>query len=141
MGKLNRALVVMVGAIAVATGRADAGQTLLLRSMMVADVTKDTDAMAGLASASSQAKVVGVEIPEPTKFDEILRESGTVEVEVDLTSAGQLTKCRVIKSSGYKSLDSRAMRALQAAHYQPEIAGGKPVGGAYAVTIGFDEAE
>jgi TonB family protein len=137
--KVNPGLIVMLAAMAAATGRAEAGQTLLLRSMMVADIARDADAVS--AAPSIEARASNVVIPEPSPFDEIARESGTVEVEVDITESGALTKCRVIKSSGYRSLDSRATRALQAARFHPAIVAGKPVAGAYAVTIGFDEPE
>jgi TonB family protein len=108
-----------------------AQQTVSLRSIM------PVATRAGSAG-TTQAQMIGFVPPEPDAKDAAAGSFGSAVVSVELSDRGKLMLCRVLRSSGNSSLDERARRAVAAASFRAATIGGRPVGGAYIVIIGFD---
>lgn len=56
-----------------------------------------------------------------------LREQGTVTMEFHIDADGTLLESRIVKSSGYRSLDLAAYRAFMRCKFHPEIERGIPI--------------
>ena len=55
------------------------------------------------------------------------QETGSVQMAFNVDANGIATSAKINKSSGYRSLDQAALRALQACHFEPAVKGGKAV--------------
>ena len=63
--------------------------------------------------------------------------SGTTELQVDLTPAGNLTGAGVLSSSGNQSLDAAALRMAHFTRFTAEMSNCKRVGGSYRYVVEF----
>jgi TonB family protein len=76
----------------------------------------------------------------PVDFPEIARQmdaSGTVYLQIDLTSSGSIANVSVAKSSGNRYLDDAALRAARASTFSPEINDCTAVGGSFLYVVDF----
>jgi TonB family protein len=69
------------------------------------------------------------------------RQSGTVELEVEVDATGVVTHVTVSKSSGYGTLDDEAVRTVRAWLYHPALRDGAPVPSTLNVPLTFKMSE
>lgn len=67
-----------------------------------------------------------------------LGESGMVQLRVQIDEQGHPRQIQLAKSSGFPRLDQEAMRAMNAARFQPRIVDGVPRAVTTTATLGFD---
>ena len=66
---------------------------------------------------------------------------GTVVFMVDVLQNGRVGEIKIVTSSGYKILDTAALKAIKTWRYKPALENGKPVLDAIEITIHFRQLE
>lgn len=136
MFKLSAALAASAAVIIAATAPAFAGDSMTLRSMLVADIGHDVDAISEVKR--TDAKIVRSVPADMPAFEQLAHIGGTATIEIDLDANGTLTKAAVLASSGYARIDQSARSAVRASTYQAASINGHAVGGSYVVEVVFD---
>ncbi len=119
--------------IIVTSAPALAQVSLTLRSVQVADIGRETDALS--QGVRTQAHIVRAVPPEMPSFENSANIDGTAKIIIDLDARGKLTNAEVLASSGRPRLDQSALRAVRASQYQAATVNGQSVGGRYVVDV------
>jgi protein TonB len=84
--------------------------------------------------------VAGMQSDRPPAYPEIARrrgQQGLVLLRVNVSAVGMAVAVAVAESSGYPSLDSAALSAVQQWQFVPALRGGVPVAAVAEVPIRF----
>jgi TonB family protein len=137
MRNLRFAFAATAAAIVIgAAAPASAQDSLTLRSIVVADVSHDIDAIA--SAARTPAGIVRSAPAEMPAFEKLANIAGTAQIEVDLDANGTLTNAVVHASSGRARFDRSALDAVRTSKYRAATVNGRAVGGRYLVDVIFD---
>jgi TonB family protein len=121
---------------ATATAPAFAQDSPTLKSVLVADLSRDVDAFS--EATRIEAKMVDSVPAEMPPLERLEKIGGTAQIEIGLNAKGMLTDAEVQASSGHVGLDRSALNAVRASKYQAATINGRAVGGRYIVEVIFD---
>jgi TonB family protein len=136
MFKLHPVLAASAALMIAASAPAFAQDSLTLRSILVASIGHDVDAVSD--GKRTNAKILRAAHADMPPFEQRANIGGTAQIEVDLDANGTLTEAAVYASSGHARLDQSALRAARASTYQSATINGHAVGGRYVVEVVFD---
>jgi TonB family protein len=124
-------------AILASAAPAFAGDTLVMRPLMIADMGRDVDAISAHGSTARILRAVPAEMPEIESSERI---GGSATVRIDLNASGVVTGASILTPSGRPRFDRSALAAVRASQYAPAVVDGHGVGGSYVVEVIFDPA-
>ena len=136
MFKLNAAIAASAALVIAASAPAFAQDSLTLRSVLVADIGHDVNAVSD--GKRTDAKIIRSVPAEMPPFENRANIGGTAQIEVDLDAKGTVTGAAVLASSGHVRLDQSALNAVRASTYQAASIDGHAVGGRYVVEVVLD---
>jgi TonB family protein len=138
MFRLSLALAASAAAIITATAPAPAfaQDSPTLRSVLVADLSRDVDAFS--EATRSEAKMIDSVPAEMPPLERLEKIGGRAQIEIGLNAKGMFTDAEVHVSSGHVGLDQSTLNAVRASKYQAATINGHAVGGRYIVEVIFD---
>jgi TonB family protein len=138
MSKFNTMIAAGAALLFATSAPAFAQDSLTLRSVLIADVGRDVDAMSTVKR--TEAKIVRSAPLDMPSFERLANIGGTARIAIDLDDRGSLTKAAVVGSTGRPRLDNSALDAVRASTYQAASIEGRAVGGRYIVEVVLDPA-
>jgi len=75
--------------------------------------------------------------PDYPRTARLRGEEGEVVLEISVSAAGAVDDVRVVRSSGFPSLDDAAVDAVRAAHFSPATSEGRAVAASARLTLTF----
>lgn len=108
--------------------------TMFVTSPSQAQIIADKPAC---AVAHNDAKVLQMFADYP-ELARVTGAHGSALVEVTLSSTGSVTKAAIATSSGTRTLDEAAVRAVLAGRFAPEVSECAQIGGTYLVQVDWE---
>jgi TonB family protein len=136
MFRLNTTLAASAAIVFAVSTPAFAQDALTLRSVLIADIGRDVDALS--TGKRTEAKIVRSEAVDMPPFEKLANIGGTARIAIDLDENGSLRDATVFSSSGRARLDRGALDAVRASTYQAATINGHAVGGRYIVEVVLD---
>lgn len=112
-----------------------AAQTLPLHRIVIADLGRDTDAVARLRN--SDAAILWASPAEVPHIQDMRFADSTANVAIRLDASGTLMKSTIVGTSGSSWLDASALDSARHSRYQAARVDGQAVGGEYIISVDF----